>query len=105
MDRKKDMILSGGFNIYAADLEAVLRQHPSVSDTAVIAIPSDAWGETPLGIVVLANGATDTAEDICTWANAQLGKTQRLSRVVLRNDLPRSEIGKVLKKDLREEYA
>ena len=105
MDRKKDMILSGGFNIYAADLEAVLRQHPSVSDTAVIAIPSDAWGETPLGIVVLANGATDTAEDICTWANARLGKTQRLSRVVLRNDLPRSEIGKVLKKDLRDEYA
>lgn len=104
MDRKKDMIISGGFNIYAADLEAVLRQHPQVADAAVIAIPSEAWGETPLGFVVLSNGADTTPEDVCAWANERLGKTQRLSRVIGMDELPRSEIGKVLKKDLRAPY-
>lgn len=104
MDRKKDMILSGGFNIYAADLEFVLRSHPDVTDTAVIAIPSENWGETPLGFVVLAKGTDITPEDVCAWANERLGKTQRLSSIQALDDLPRSEIGKVLKKDLRAPY-
>lgn len=104
MDRKKDMIISGGFNIYAADLEAVLRQHPEVADTAVIAIPSADWGETPLGFVVLEDQASASAQDILEFANGRLGKTQRLSEIVLRDELPRSEIGKILKKDLRAPY-
>jgi acyl-CoA synthetase (AMP-forming)/AMP-acid ligase II len=104
MDRKKDMIISGGFNIYAADLEAVLRQHPDVTDTAVIAIPSDAWGETPLGFAVLREGAKTDAAGLLDFANSKLGKTQRLSQIVLRSDLPRSDIGKILKKDLRAPY-
>jgi len=104
LDRKKDMIISGGFNIYAADLEAVLRRHPDVADVAVIAIPSREWGETPLGLVVPKPGAAADAEAIRDWANAQLGKTQRLSAVELRDDLPRSEIGKVLKRELRAGY-
>ena len=104
MDRKKDMIISGGFNIYAADLEAVLRQHPDVTDTAVIAIPSDAWGETPLGFVVLTSGSSATAEEVLEFANARLGKTQRISKIEVRDELPRSDIGKILKKDLRAEY-
>jgi acyl-CoA synthetase (AMP-forming)/AMP-acid ligase II len=102
LDRKKDMIISGGFNIYAADLEAVLRQHPDVADVAVIAVPSREWGETPLGLVVPKPGADATA--IRDWANGQLGKTQRLSLVEFRDDLPRSEIGKILKRELREPY-
>jgi long-chain acyl-CoA synthetase len=104
MDRKKDMIISGGFNIYAADLEFVLLSHPDVTDTAVIAIPSESWGETPLGFVVLADGPSKTPEDICAWANERLGKTQRLSSIQTLDELPRSEIGKVLKKDLRAPY-
>lgn len=103
LDRKKDMIISGGFNIYAADLEAVLRQHPEVADVAVIAVPSPDWGETPLGLVVTRSADCDT-EAIRDWANAQLGKTQRLSAVERRNDLPRSEIGKILKRELRAPY-
>ena len=102
LDRKKDMIISGGFNIYAADLEAVLRKHPLVADVAVIAIPSRDWGETPLGLVVPKEGAD--AEEIRDWTNAQLGKTQRLSAIEFRDDLPRSEIGKILKRELREPY-
>lgn len=102
LDRKKDMIISGGFNIYAADLEAVLRKHPNVADVAVIAIPSRDWGETPLGLVVPKGDATP--DQIRDWANDQLGKTQRLSAVEFRDDLPRSEIGKILKRELREPY-
>lgn len=103
LDRKKDMIISGGFNIYAADLEFALRQHPDVADVAVIAIPSDQWGETPLGLVVPKSADADP-EAIRDWANAQLGKTQRVSKVIFRDDLPRSEIGKILKRELREPY-
>ncbi|WP_353618796.1 AMP-binding protein [Tropicibacter sp. R16_0] len=104
MDRKKDMILSGGFNIYAADLERVLRDHPDVADVAVIAVPSEAWGETPLGLVVRRPEGQATGAEIMDWANARLGKTQRLSRVELRDDLPRSSIGKILKRELRAPF-
>jgi long-chain acyl-CoA synthetase len=104
LDRKKDMIISGGFNIYATDLEAVLRAHPDVADVAVIAIPSPDWGETPLGLVVREQGATTSEDEICKWANRQLGKTQRLSAIELRDGFPRSEIGKILKRELRAPY-
>jgi acyl-CoA synthetase (AMP-forming)/AMP-acid ligase II len=104
LDRAKDMIISGGFNIYAADLEAELLKHPDVDDAAVIAIPSDEWGESPLGLVVRKPGAKATAEEIRLWANERLGKLQRLAAVEFRDDLPRSTIGKLLKRELREPY-
>ncbi len=104
LDRKKDMIISGGFNIYAADIEAVLGRHPDVADLAVIGVPSKEWGETPLALVVPRTGAATTSEDIKAWANERLGKTQRISAVEFRADLPRSTIGKVLKRELREPY-
>ena len=103
LDRKKDMIISGGFNIYASDLEQVLRRHPNVADVAVIAVPSRDWGETPLALVV-PRGADADADKIRDWANERLGKTQRVSVVEFRDDLPRSEIGKILKRELREPY-
>ena len=104
LDRIKDMIISGGFNIYAADLEAVLTNHPDVADVAVIGIPSDQWGETPLGLVVTNPGATISTEELTKWANSKLGKAQRLSNIELRDTLPRSTIGKILKRELREPY-
>ena len=103
-DRKKDMIISGGLNIYANDLELILLEDPDVIDVAVIGVPSDAWGETPLGLVVLREGATRNGEDIKQSANARLGKSQRLSNIETRDVLPRSTIGKILKKDLRAPY-
>ncbi|WP_158972044.1 class I adenylate-forming enzyme family protein [Chachezhania sediminis] len=103
-DRKKDMIISGGLNIYANDLELVLLADPDVTDAAVIGVPSDAWGETPLGLVVLKPGSNATAEEICARANGKLGKSQRLSGVEIRDVLPRSSIGKILKKDLRAPF-
>jgi acyl-CoA synthetase (AMP-forming)/AMP-acid ligase II len=105
MDRRKDMIISGGFNIYPSDLEAVLFQHPAVLDGAVVGVPSKEWGETPVAFVVLRPNATATADDIKLWINERLGKTQRLSAVRVASELPRSAIGKVLKRELRDQYS
>ncbi|MDR6535677.1 acyl-CoA synthetase (AMP-forming)/AMP-acid ligase II [Variovorax soli] len=101
-DRKKDMIISGGFNIYPSDLEAVLRSHAAVAEAAVVGAPSEQWGETPVAFVVRRAGNDTSGEALLQWANAQLGKTQRLARLHLIDELPRSAIGKVLKRELRE---
>ncbi len=103
-DRKKDMIISGGLNIYAADLEPVIARHLDVAEVAVIAIPSDRWGETPLALVVLKSGAQATEEEILDWSSSRLGKYQRLARVEFREELPRNPMGKILKRELREPY-
>ena len=103
-DRKKDMIISGGLNIFANDLELILLEDADIKDVAVIGVPSEDWGETPLGLVVLQDGATRGAQDILQTANAKLGKSQRLSGIELRDVLPRSSIGKILKKDLRAPF-
>ena len=104
-DRKKDVIISGGFNIYPSDLEAVLRGHAAVADVAVIGVPSEQWGETPVAFVVRRPDNDTGADTLLQWANAQLGKTQRLARLQLIDELPRSAIGKVLKRELRERDA
>jgi acyl-CoA synthetase (AMP-forming)/AMP-acid ligase II len=105
LDRRKDMIISGGFNIYPSDLEAVLRGHPAVADAAVIGVPSAEWGETPVAYVVRAAGhdAAD-ADALRRWANERVGKTQRLAALEWIDELPRSAIGKVLKRELRERW-
>jgi long-chain acyl-CoA synthetase len=103
-DRRKDMVISGGFNIYPSDLEAVLRQHPAVADCAVFGVPSDEWGETPVAVVVRRAGDATEAEALRAWVNGQVGKTQRLSALRYVDELPRSAIGKVLKRELRETW-
>jgi len=105
LDRKKDMILSGGVNVYACDLEAVFEAHPDVAEAAVLAVPDEKWGETPLVLAVLREGAASTGEAILAWGNGRLGKHQRASRIELREALPRNALGKVLKQDLRRKYA
>jgi acyl-CoA synthetase (AMP-forming)/AMP-acid ligase II len=105
MDRKKDMIISGGFNIYPSDIEAVLARHDAVAEAAVVGVPSERWGETPVAFVALKSGRKDAPEILCEWVNSKVGKTQRLSAVEVVPVLPRSAIGKVLKRELREQYA
>jgi acyl-CoA synthetase (AMP-forming)/AMP-acid ligase II len=102
VDRKKDMIISGGFNVYPSDLESIVRGHPGVADVAVIGVPSVQWGETPVAFVVAHDGVDP--RELLAWANARLGKVQRLADVRLVASLPRSPIGKVQKRDLREAY-
>jgi long-chain acyl-CoA synthetase len=105
IDRRKDVLISGGFNVYPSDLEAVLRQHPDVAEAAVVGVASARWGETPVGFVVRRDGAAG-ADDaaLLHWANERLGKTQRLHAVHTLDALPRSAIGKVLKRELRERF-
>ena len=98
--RAKDMIISGGFNIYPKDLEELLEAQPEVAEAAVVGMPSDAWGETPVGFVRLTDAAA-SPDSILARVNGQLGKTQRISVLYTIDEMPRSHIGKLLKTDLR----
>jgi acyl-CoA synthetase (AMP-forming)/AMP-acid ligase II len=102
VDRKKDMIISGGQNIYPLDIEAVFMVHPDVSEVAVIGVAHPKWGETPLAVVVPAEGATIDPASLTAWANQRLGRQQRVSGTVFLDALPRNPNGKVLKRELRE---
>ena len=95
------MILLGGQNIYPADIEVVLREHADVADVAVIGVPSEQWGETPLAVVVPRAGARPEPDLLVAWTNARVGRQQRISGVVLHDELPRNPNGKVLKRELR----
>jgi acyl-CoA synthetase (AMP-forming)/AMP-acid ligase II len=101
--RAKDMIISGGFNIYPSDLEAELLKEPGVAEAAVVGLPSRKWGESPVGFVVLRDAGDCAA--IMAAVNDRLGKTQRLAALYPIAEMPRSHIGKLLKSDLREEAA
>ena len=98
--RAKDMIISGGFNIYPKDLEELLEDQPEVAEAAVVGMPSEAWGETPVGFVRLRDAAA-SPEAVLARVNKQLGKTQRISVLYTIDEMPRSHIGKLLKTDLR----
>jgi acyl-CoA synthetase (AMP-forming)/AMP-acid ligase II len=97
LDRKKDMILSGGYNVYPADIEAVLLSHPAVRECAVVGAPHERWGETPYAFLV---GDPDPAE-VIAFANQRLAKHQRLAGARTIDALPRNVLGKVLKRELR----
>lgn len=105
VDRKKDMILSGAQNVYPADIEHVMREHPDVSEVAVIGVPSAKWGETPYAVVVPRPGATLDLAKLTEWTNARVGRQQRIVGAALRDSLPRNPNGKVLKRELRVEYS
>jgi acyl-CoA synthetase (AMP-forming)/AMP-acid ligase II len=105
VDRKKDMILSGGQNIYPVDIESIIREHPVVAEVAVIGIADEQWGESPLAIVVRHPGHDVGANELLDWTNARVGKQQRIRGVVWRASLPRNPNGKVLKRELRQEYS
>lgn len=103
VDRKKDLIISGGQNLYPADIEAVLAAHPAVADVAVVGIDSPKWGETPLAVVVLRDAGADL-DALGAWANERVGRQQRIAGVVAVEELPRNPNGKVLKRELRARY-
>jgi acyl-CoA synthetase (AMP-forming)/AMP-acid ligase II len=103
VDRKKDLILSGGQNIYPADIEMVMQGHPDVAEVAVIGVQSERWGETPLAVVVPRADAEPDAAALTAWTNERVGRQQRISGVAWRDSLPRNPNGKILKRELRAE--
>lgn len=105
VDRKKDMIISGGQNIYPADIEATIFEHEAVHEVAVIGVASARWGETPVAVVVRAPGASADEQEMTAWANSRLGKQQRIAATVFVDALPRNPNGKVLKRELRKQFA
>jgi acyl-CoA synthetase (AMP-forming)/AMP-acid ligase II len=97
------MILSGGQNIYPQDIEAVLVTHPDIDEVAVIGASSERWGETPIALAVMRNPDTSMVA-LLDWANARLGKQQRLADCIAVEVLPRNPNGKILKRELRKQY-
>jgi len=105
VDRKKDLIISGGVNVFPKDIEEIIVQHPAVREVAVFGVPSEKWGETPLAAVILHRPGETTEEELCSWINERVdGKHQRLQAVVFMEDFPRSTAGKTLKREMREPY-
>src|ERR1022692_369558 len=104
VDRKKDMIISGGQNIYPAEVEAVLGKHSAVAEVAVIGVPHPQWFETPLAVVVLEPDAQVTEEELIALCRRELASYKKPSGVVFTDELPRNAAAKVLKRNLREQH-
>ncbi len=104
LDRVKDMIISGGENIYSREVEEVLYMHPAVADAAVIGVPDQSWGESVKGFVVLKDGEKATEEDIINFTRKYLAGFKRPRSIEFMDSLPRNLSGKVLKKELREPF-
>ena len=103
-DRKIDMIISGGVNIYPAEIEAVLAAHPAIADVAVIGIPDERWGESVMAVVELRPGASATAAELMAFCSERLADYKRPRSVEFVNELPRNPAGKLLKNRIREPY-
>ena len=101
VDRAKDMIISGGFNVYSAEVEQALMQHPDVQDSAVIGLPDEKWGERVVAVLQPQAGRSIDAEAIKAFVKARIGSVKAPKQVEVWADLPRSKVGKVLKKDVR----
>ena len=103
-DRKNDMIISGGMNVYPAEIEAALEQHPGIFDVAVFGIPSEEWGEQVHAAVVPAPGASPSEADVIAYARQHLASYKCPGSVSFMNELPRTGSGKLLKRELRAPY-
>jgi long-chain acyl-CoA synthetase len=102
--RSKDMIISGGINVFPIDIEEVFMQHDEVSEVAVIGVPHEKWGETPLLLALMKDGATSSEAALMAWGNDKLSGYQRVCDVEFREAFPRNALDKILKRELREPY-
>jgi long-chain acyl-CoA synthetase len=106
VDRKKDLIISGGVNVYPKDIEEVVARHPAVREVAVFGAQDEKWGEVPVAAVLLQTPAAINGEELCSWVNDRVSaRYQKLRKVIIVDDFPRSVAGKTLKRVLRDEYA
>ncbi len=103
VDRAKDMIITGGFNVYSVEVEQALMQHPDVQDSAVIGLPDDKWGEKVVAVLQLHAGRSADPHEIQAFVKARIGSVKTPKLVEIWPDLPRSKVGKVMKKDIRAE--
>jgi acyl-CoA synthetase (AMP-forming)/AMP-acid ligase II len=104
VDRSKDLIITGGYNVFPGEIEQVIWTHPSVQDCAVIGVPDDKWGEAVTAVVELKPGLSIAADEVIAMCKDRLGSIKAPKNVVVWPQLPRSNVGKVLKKDIRAHY-
>jgi len=105
VDRIKDMIISGGVNVYPKDIEEIVVQHPAVAEVSVFGIPDDKWGEVPVAAVIVTDNASVAPADLVAWTNERVGaKFQRLADVTILESFPRNVAAKTLKREIREAY-
>lgn len=105
VDRKKDMIISGGVNVYPRDIEEVISRHPHVSECAVFGIPHEKWGETPVAQVIIKNDEAISEAELLEWVNNQVSaRFQKLNQLTIVKEFPRNASGKILKRKMREQY-
>ena len=104
LDRKKDMIITGGENVYSSEVEAAIHEHPGVHEVAVVGVPDARFGEALCAVVVPAPGATLTAESIIGHCRSRIGGYKIPRRIELVDALPKSAMGKTLKQDLRRRF-
>ncbi len=105
VDRAKDMIITGGFNVYSIEVENALRQHADVMDCAVFGLPDDKWGEKVSAVVQLQTGCTVKPDDLIAFVKTRIGSVKAPKQVEIWSELPRSKVGKVLKREIREQLA
>jgi fatty-acyl-CoA synthase len=101
VDRAKDMIITGGYNVYSAEVEHALMEHAAVADCAVVGLPDDTWGERVTAVVQLRPNQQATAEEIRAFVRARIGGVKAPKQVEIWPDLPRSRVGKVLKNEVK----
>ena len=105
VDRVKDMIISGGVNVYPKDIEEVIIQHPVVAEVSVFGVPDKKWGETPIAAVIMHHGQNVTQKELIMWTNERVdAKFQRIADVQILDAFPRNVAGKTLKREIRESY-
>jgi acyl-CoA synthetase (AMP-forming)/AMP-acid ligase II len=104
VDRKRDMIISGGFNIYPSEIEQVIWAHPAVQDCAVVGVPDEKWGEAVKAIVQVKDGAAATTEELARFCRERLGGMKTPKSFEIWDQLPRSPVGKVLKRTIRDRF-
>jgi acyl-CoA synthetase (AMP-forming)/AMP-acid ligase II len=106
VDRKKDLIISGGVNVYPRDIEEIIIQHPDVTDVAVFGVPHERWGETPIAAVVLRSDSPATGIEVRDWVNDRVSaRFQKVSEVLVLDAFPRSVAGKTLRRIIKQDYA
>jgi long-chain acyl-CoA synthetase len=102
VDRIKELIITGGFNVYPSEVEDVLRDHPDVADAAVVGLPSERTGEEVVAVIVPVEGASVDTEAVLRWARERLSGYKAPRRIEISGELPRSQIGKVLRRQVRD---
>jgi len=104
VDRSRDMIISGGLNVYPAEIEAVIHEHPDVREVAVIGVPDEKWGEAVKAVVVARPGAAVDSEAIVEHCRTRMAGYKKPRTIDFVDELPKGSTGKVLKREIRERY-